>query len=106
MLELQNMNIAELEAIKTQITKILKEKTNIELQKLKEAYAGKTLSTNEVANILQCSPCAVYKIITNNLFIKEYKYTKKKVTKKYVNVENPHDTMFVTKECTYYTIME
>ena len=106
MLELQNMNIAELEAIKTQITKILKEKTDIELQKLKEAYAGRTLSTNEVAGILQCNPCAVYSIITNNLYRAEYKHTKKKVTKQYVNVKNPNDIMTVTKERTYYTIMK
>lgn len=106
MLDLQNMTIAELETIKTQASKLLKTKTYAELKKLKKSHAGKTLSTNEIANILQCNPCAVYGIITNNMSTKEYNHTKKKIKKQYVNTENPNDTMTITQERTYYTIVK
>lgn len=106
MLDLQNMTIAELEELKKTINIALIDKTWHALNKLVTEHAGETLSTAEVANIMQCKWQAVYSLMLT-LNIKEKSYReRKKVTTHYVNIDNPNDTISVTRERTYYTIVK
>ena len=106
MLDLQNMTIAELEELKHTIDIALSDKCLYALDKLATEHAGETLSTAEIANIMQCKQQAVYPLmLTLNISEKIYR-ERKKTTTKYINIENPSDTMTVTKERTYYTIVK
>ena len=106
MLDLQNMTIAELEELKKTIDITLSDKCLHALNKLATEHAGETLSTDEIANIMQCKWQAVYPLmLTLNISEKSYR-ERKKTTTKYINIENPNDTMTVTKERTYYTIVK
>ena len=105
MLDLQNMTIAELEELKNTIKIALSNKSLEALNRLAAKHGGETLSTVEVANILQCKWQAVYPLmLTLNISKKSYRH-RRKTTTQYVNIENPNDTMFVTRERTYYTII-
>lgn len=107
MLNLQNMTIAELEELKKNIDIALSDKCRHALNKLATEHAGETLSTAEIANIMQCKWQAVYSLMLTLNANNEKKYRKrKKVTTHYVNVDNPNDTMSVTRERTYYTIVK
>lgn len=105
MLDLQNMTIAELEELKKTINIILSDKSWNALNKLVAEHGGETLSTQEIANIMQCKWQAVYHLMLPSIIDKRSYHRREKITKQYVNINNPNDTMIVTKECTYYTII-